>query len=138
MLDLGQIQYNGESFDAIFAGMGTDLTADDARPRMRDGVPRMSPDGRPTYNSGVVGPSRWGGADSETTVAVIERGTYEFGRFYRLDGLVWIQSFAVQGFGGRARQRQAILAERLIEVPNPLTGEEPVEVVAAESGKGGH
>ena len=57
MLDLSDVEYDSAQFsDAIFAGMGTDLTVEDVRPRMRDGAPKLAPSGEPTYATGVVGP----------------------------------------------------------------------------------
>ena len=56
MLDLSDVEYDSAQFsDAIFAGMGTDLTVEDVRPRMRDGAPKLAPSGEPTYATGVVG-----------------------------------------------------------------------------------
>ena len=46
MLDLSDVEYDSAQFsDAIFAGMGTDLTVEDVRPRMRDGSPNLAPSG---------------------------------------------------------------------------------------------
>ena len=143
MLDLSDVQYDSAQFsDAIFAGMGTDLTAEDVRPRMRDGAPKLAPSGEPTYATGVVGPSRWGGPDTRTTISVIERGNYRYGHFYRMDGRVWVTQYAVTSFGDRDETRQAITCDRLIEVPNPATStpsKPKVELLADESasGKGG-
>ena len=59
MLDLSDVEYDSTQFsDVIFAGMGKDLTAEDARPRMRqDGTPQRTKSGEPTYATGVVGRS---------------------------------------------------------------------------------
>ena len=120
MLGLSDVEYDSAQFsEAIFAGMGTDLTAEDVRPRMRDGAPKLAPSGEPTYATGVVGPSRWGGPDTRTTISVIERGNYKYGHFYRMDGRVWVTQYAVTSFGDRAETRQAITCDRLVEVPNP-------------------
>ena len=74
MLDLSDVQYDSAQFsDAIFAGMGTDLTAEDVRPRMRDGAPKLAPSGEPTYATGVVGPSRW----ADLTLAPRSRSSSE-------------------------------------------------------------
>lgn len=143
MLDLSDVQYDSAQFsDAIFAGMGTDLTAEDAKPRMRDGAPKRAPSGEPTYATGVVGPSRWGGPDTRTTISVIERGNYKYGHLYRMDGRVWVTQYAVTSFGDRAETRQAITCDRLVEVPNPATSapsKPKVELLEDESagGKGG-
>ena len=144
MLDLSDVEYDSTQFsDVIFAGMGKDLTAEDARPRMRqDGTPQLAKSGDPTYATGVVGPSRWGGPDTGTTIAVIERGNYKFGHFYRMDGRVWVKQYAVTSFGDRAETRQAITCDRLVEVPNPATSipsKPKVELLEDESAgeKGG-
>ena len=144
MLDLSDVEYDSTQFsDVIFAGMGKDLTAEDARPRMRqDGTPQRTKSGEPTYATGVVGPSRWGGPDTGTTIAVIERGIYKFGHFYRMDGRVWVKQYAVTSFGDRAETRQAITCDRLVEVPNPATSapsKPTVELLEDESAgeKGG-
>ena len=90
----------------------------------------------------MVGPSRWGGPDTGTTISVIERGNYEFGHFYRMDGRVWVKQYAVTSFGDRAETRQAITCDRLVEVPNPATSapsKPKVELLEDESAgeKGG-
>ena len=57
MLDLSDVQYDSAQFsDAIFAGMGTDLTTEDVRPRMRDGAPNLANRRtRPAWSARVAG-----------------------------------------------------------------------------------
>lgn len=82
------------------------------RPRLKEGVPKLSPDGRPTYASGVVVARDDGGVDRNVTIAVIELGKFPLGMAVRPDGKAWLTPYVTDA----QRLGISIVCERLIPV----------------------
>ena len=86
------------------------------RPRTnQDGSPKLSPDGRPTYSTGVQVARPDGGIDRGITIAVIEPANFSLGKVVRVDGDTWLTPY-VQDNGGRPATGQSIVCERLVVV----------------------
>ena len=86
------------------------------RPRADEsGVPKLSPDGRPTYSTGVVVARETGGIDRGITISVIEPEVFPLGTVVRVDGRTWLTPY-VQDSGGRASIGKSFVCERLVAV----------------------
>ena len=86
------------------------------RPRTsQDGSPKLSPDGRVTYSTGVQVARPDGGIDKGITIAVIEPTKFSLGTVVRADGDTWLTPY-VQDNGGRPSTGQSIVCERLVAV----------------------
>lgn len=112
--------YKGDSAAASqtwrFMGMGGD-----PRPRMRGDEPKLAPNGKPTFSTGVVAAREDGGQDRGVTVAVTEPGSYPMGTVLRPDGAVWITPYVLEG-GSRPSVGISIVAERLVPIDSPAQG----------------
>jgi len=87
-------------------------------PRQRtnqDGTPKLSPDGRVTYSTGVQVARPDGGIDKGITIAAIEPSKFPLGAVVRADGDTWLTPY-VQDNGGRPSTGQSIVCERLVAV----------------------
>jgi hypothetical protein len=85
------------------------------RARMRENAAKLSPDGKPTYSTGVVAAREDGGQDRGVTVAVIEPQIFPLGTMLRPDGDVWLTPY-VSDNGNRASAGMSIVATRLVPV----------------------
>lgn len=94
-----------------------------AEPRPRadraSGAVKTSPDGRPTYTTGIVVARDGGGLDRAVTLAVIEPGpALPLGTRVRVDGRVWATPY-LAGDGASRSLGLSIVAERIVPVDVP-------------------
>lgn len=88
----------------------------------QDGSPKLSPDGRPTFSTGIQVARPDGGVDRGITVAVIEPSTFPLGAVVRAQGLTWLTPY-VQEVGSRFAVGQSIVCERLVAADRPRSAE---------------
>jgi len=101
-------RWAAENFRALSMG-------GEPRPRTNeDGVPKLAPNGKPTYSTGVVLARADGGQDRGITIAVTEPMTLPFGVPMRPDGAVWATPYETNG-----RVAVSIICERLVPVAAP-------------------
>ena len=82
-----------------------------ARPRLREGVAKLSPDGRPTFASGVVVAREDGqGQERGVSIAVIESTVLPMGALVRPDGKTWVTPYVTDA----GRVGVSIVTERLV------------------------
>jgi len=89
------------------------------RPRLKDDLPKLAPNGKATYSSGVVAAREDGGQDKGVTIAVTEPKVYSLGTILRPEGDVWLTPYVSEN-GGRASAGMSIIAERLVPVDAPV------------------
>lgn len=81
------------------------------RPRQReDGTPKLAPDGRPTFSTGVVVARSDGGQDRGITVAVVEPQEYPLGTRLCPDGRAWVTPSVTDA----RRLGLSVIVERLV------------------------
>lgn len=106
--------------DALPKAMSMGKTIDPAAPRTnREGLVKTSPDGRPTYSSGVVVAREDGGQAQDNFYAVIEppKAPWPMGTVLRPEGKAWVTPYVVDGGNGRrAQQGLSFVVERLVPV----------------------
>lgn len=87
-----------------------------AREKEQDGrvVAKTSPDGRPTFASGVVVARDMGGQDKGATIAVIEKPTkpWALGTALRAEGACWVTPYVTEA----NRLGLSFTVERLVPV----------------------
>ena len=88
----------------------------------KEGAPKLSPDGRPTFSTGVAAIREGGGQDQGVTVAVIEvpKTPWPLGAALRAEGKAWLTPYVNQ----QGRQGLSFVVERLVPakpaaVPGP-------------------
>jgi hypothetical protein len=82
----------------------------DPRPRLNaEGGPKLSPDGRPTFSTGVVVARPDGGQDRGVTISVTEPTRLPLGVLLRPDGNVWLTPYESNG-----RVGVSIVCDRLV------------------------
>lgn len=90
----------------------------DPRPRMKDDQPKLAPNGKATYSTGVVAARQDGGQDKGVTIAVTEPKAYPIGTVLRPDGDVWLTPYVAEN-GTRTSAGMSFIAERLVPVEPP-------------------
>jgi hypothetical protein len=102
------------------------------QPRLKEGQPKLSPTGRPTFTSGVVVARPDGGVDRGLTIAVVEPPAkpWAMGLLLRADGRCWLTPYVDAG----GRQAISFTVERLVPaVPlNPAVPTPPARDNKAE------
>ncbi|GLK16923.1 hypothetical protein GCM10017602_14050 [Herbiconiux flava] len=84
----------------------------EVRPRLNDsGVPKLAPNGKPTFSTGVVVARADGGQDRGVTISVTEPVVLQLGAALRPDGDVWVTPYETNG-----RVGLSIICERLVPV----------------------
>lgn len=85
------------------------------RPRTNpDGSPKLAPNGKPTYASGVVVARPEGGADRGITIAVTDPAPLPLGAVVHPDGEVWVTPYESNG-----RVALSIVCDRLVAPAAP-------------------